>query len=527
MKPKLPNSAKRSEASHVIARRVSGMPRNLAYAPTNGSAKLEEGAQGLGLPLKLTDHSGRTRRGRVILLPRSGDAAANLQPASGEEFRILILAEPPEDPLVPPEGVVICAPARPLAGKVSPRPPTSKRARLSALPLTSLDLEALRQGHLFTRAPLQVTAEELFAGGRARLAILARDLLLSQALSECLNAIAIALAAPGPARPVEIERLQELRGLLEVSGGGHFPREAAEAEAAIANVTELTSTAGPEELLACAERLYPNKQALMEDIYLLRSLQQSPEEAAELLALRRFLSGAPVPAEWEELAADRALLTGELTFAALAAEPQRFPFARAALERFRCRYIKAYREQHTRYWGEMANLHAALSEERAHAEALRRLNTLTDLGPPMGSGAIAMFEELLAETSGCPSSAGAEDAAAAEGGCPACRLSLDQAPPTGRVEQVIARIERASDKQVARLTSHAARLIVRGRCDGRLPQLLPLLQGKCAGLLDILDGEVLAYLRTVLSTETGPLPEAGALGAPPPEAGDDLSPAPS
>src|SRR3990172_6305875 len=95
------------------------MQRNLAYAPTNGSAKLEEGAQGLGLPLKLTDHSGRTRRGRVILLPRSGDAAANLQPASGEEFRILILAEPPEDPLVPPEGVVICAPARPLAGKVS------------------------------------------------------------------------------------------------------------------------------------------------------------------------------------------------------------------------------------------------------------------------------------------------------------------------------------------------------------------------------------------------------------------------
>jgi hypothetical protein len=54
-----------------------------------------------------------------------------------------------------------------------------------------------------------------------------------------------------------------------------------------------------------------------------------------------------------------------------------------------------------------------------------------------------------------------------------------------------------------------------------------LLQGKCAGLLDILDGEVLTYLRTVLSTETGPLQEAGVPGAPPPEAGDDLSPASS
>jgi hypothetical protein len=214
-----------------------------------------------------------------------------------------------------------------------------------------------------------------------------------------------------------------------------------------------------------------------------------------------------VPAAWEELAANRSLLAEELTFVALATEPQRFPLARAALERFRRRYICAYGEHHTGHWAEMARLHAALLEEHAHAEALRSLNTLAELGPPMGAGAIAALDELLAETPGCPLGAGVGDVTAAEGRCPACHLALGQTPPTQHVREVIALIERACDKQVARLTSQAAHLIIRGRGDSRLQQLLSLLQGKGAGLCDVMDGEVLGYLRSVLSTqESAPAP---------------------
>jgi len=500
------------------------MPRSLTDATVPEPASQEETAHLASLSLKLADHSGRTRRGRAIFLPKFGDAADNLHPVDGEEFRILILAEPPEGPLVPPEGVVVIAPARPLSGARAPQRRTSKPARHPALSLTADGLELLRQGRLFARAPLQVTAEEIFAGGRARLALLARDLLVSQALSGYLNAIAIALGAPGPAKPATSERLGELRGLLEASGSLHFGREAAEADTAITNVMELTSTAGPQELLACAERLYLNKQALMEDIYLLRSLQQSPAEAGELLALRRFLSGAQVPAEWEELAADRSLLAEEITFVALATEPQRFPLARAALERFRRRYVVAYREHHTRHWAEMARLHAALLDEHAHAEALRRMNTLAELGPPMGVGALAAIEDLLAETSGCPLSAGVEDVAVAEGGCPNCRLSLDQSPPAQSVKEVIARIERACDKQVTRLSSHIVHLIIRGHGDARLQQLLTVLQAsQLSSLRDVMDDEVLSYLRAALSTEAGAPPAVETFSAPQPEALDDFA----
>jgi len=188
------------------------------------------------IPLKLADRSGRRRQGRAILLTKFGDAADTLHPADGEEFLILILAEPPEGPLVPPEGVVVSAPALPLSSARAPQRRTPKRARHPALSLTADGLEALRRGRLFSRAPLQVTAEEIFAGGRARLALLARELLVSQALSGYLDAIAIALGAPGPAKPATSERLEELRGLLEVSRSIHFDQGAAEAGAAITNL---------------------------------------------------------------------------------------------------------------------------------------------------------------------------------------------------------------------------------------------------------------------------------------------------
>src|SRR3972149_9112408 len=174
------------------------------------SAKREEAAHLVGLPLKLADHAGRAPRGRAIFLPKLGDAADNLHLVDGEEFRILILAEPPEGPLVPAEGIVVSAPARPLSSARAPQWRTSKPARHAALPLTSDDLELLRPGRLFASAPLQVTAEHVFAGGRARLALLARDLLVSQAMSDYPNPIAITLGAPETAQPATSERLEEL-----------------------------------------------------------------------------------------------------------------------------------------------------------------------------------------------------------------------------------------------------------------------------------------------------------------------------
>src|SRR3970040_377065 len=121
---------------------MSVVSRSSTHTAAPESTKREEAAHVVGLPLKLADHSGRTRRGRAIFLPKFGDAADNLHPIDGEEFRILILAEPPEGPLVPPEGIVVIAPARPLSGARAPQRRTSKATDHAGLPITSDGREA-------------------------------------------------------------------------------------------------------------------------------------------------------------------------------------------------------------------------------------------------------------------------------------------------------------------------------------------------------------------------------------------------
>jgi hypothetical protein len=411
----------------------------------------------MDLPLDLTDHAGRKRQGRAVLLRRWPAGPAGKRAAKGEDFRIILLSEPPRGLVSPAEGVVVSAPARRLTSAID----AAKKAAVtytagaqSGLTLSPQDAELLRQGRLFAAAPLQVTPEEIFVAGKARLDLLARDLLLSTALAEYLSPIAVALSAPAAAKPAGLARLKDLKGLLRAVGNGSAD-EAPEARDAVARLSRLASCADREQSLACAEQVYPDKRALMEDIYMLRAFRQDPQQANDLLSMQRFLQQAVVPAEEADLALDRSLAVEQLSFAILATEPQRFPPAKAMLHSFRRKYVSGYREHHTQYWAQMARLHARLREEQTLVEALHRLNTLAELGPPAGVGALAAYEQLAAETAGCPLISGVEEMMEVEVVCPACHLCMDQTAPVQRVEEIVQRIRRACDRQRARLSSSA------------------------------------------------------------------------
>ena len=65
--------------------------------------------------LSLTDYSGRKRQGRALLLSEWPSNSGSEHLAEGEDFRIVVLSEPPEGAISPEEGVVVVAPARRLA----------------------------------------------------------------------------------------------------------------------------------------------------------------------------------------------------------------------------------------------------------------------------------------------------------------------------------------------------------------------------------------------------------------------------
>ena len=373
--------------------------------------------------LSLTDYSGRKRQGRALLLSEWPSNPDGARLAEGEDFRIVVLSEPLAGAISPEEGVVVVAPAHRLASTtVTAKEPTAtcSTAEQTDLALSARNIELLRQGSLLAATPLQLTAEDVFAGGKARLALLACDLLLSIAAAEYLSPIAMALTAPDAPKPITQERLEELKQLVSAVSDNGIGDGDSELKKALDHLSELACAAATEQFLASAERIYPNKRALMEEVYMLRALRESPQEASVLISMRRFLQQAVLPVDETELSMDRTVVLEQLTFATLAVEPQRYPAAKAMTDSFRGRYVSRYREHHARYWADMARLHTRLREAQPHTDALRRMNTLTELGLPTGVGDLAECEELVTLTAGCTLVGGLEEMLETEAVCPDC-----------------------------------------------------------------------------------------------------------
>jgi len=147
----------------------------------------------------------------------------------------------------------------------------------------------------------------------------------------------------------------------------------------------------------------------------------------------------------------------------------------------------------------MGKLRAVLLAARAQVEALRKLNSLTELGPPVGEAATAAYEQLLEEAAGCPLAEDATGELDSSAVCPACGLLLDQQPPRELVADALDRIARAIQRQMALLSGVAVRQVLERSGDARVERFLKVVQAaQLASLVEILDDELVGYLRRFL-----------------------------
>ncbi len=422
-------------------------------------------------------------------------------PAPGEDFRIIIALAPVDGLPQPPRGTAVCAPAAPLGVGTTGEgvPAYATKGRRSALVLSPTDIDLLARGRLLSALELERQAHEIFVDREARLDQLARNLLACEALADYLEPLAVALAAPDtPAAALPAERRAQLAGLVRSFAIPQSER-GQEADRTLARLSELVEACNAEEFLARARDLYPQQQALLEDVYLVRALSERPAEALELISMRRYLSEALVPPSDTELALDRAIVQEQLHFAALVAEPKRLSAARAALEHFQARYRERYVEHHRSYWSAMARIHARLSQAQSQTQALTRLNSLIELGPPAGEGALVAYQQMLEQTSSCPLILGIEEELPSSPVCPACHLRLDQEPPAEHADEILRRLERAINRHLIRLSSAAVAQVLRHSGDPRVEKFLQVVQAsQIASLPEVLDDELTGYVRRFL-----------------------------
>jgi hypothetical protein len=456
-----------------------------------------------------------SHRGSVVVRACWTPELGCLDEGSGEEFRIVVLREPLAQGAPTPEcGVAVCAPdvatrpaarVRETAVAYRTRPSEGhSEGKEPELALAPEHAAALSRGQLVACPSLDVSTRDVFPPKEPspRLIFLAEALLAQRFAEPYLRVLAAALTAP--ASPPRCERaglLAALDGLLRDARGksGDSRRLPPTVAQALESLGRLAGTASLAEVVETARRLYPQPSGLGEDVFLCRALVERPREAKELIRLRTFLAEAVVPDNRPELALDHTLTQEQLSFAALVAEGHRWSGMHADFDRFRGRYRLAYLEHHRQYWREALRLHAQLMDFAPKTYALRRLNTLTELGPPMGEEAIARYEELPGRIGACTLALRQELELSQEARCPACGIALGQEPPWQDAEEVQHLLEKALNQQLRRLSSKAVRRVLLQSGEARVQEFLQVIQAsQTQSLAHILDDEMLGFLRRFL-----------------------------
>lgn len=495
-------------------------PSSSAPGRTAGEPAPQPASHAEGFALSITDAQGAAHRGSIVVPSSWAADLGRLGESADEEFRIVLLAEPLSQATPSLDcGVVICAP------DVATRPGSSVREAAIAyragpteaalqdpepeLVLTLDHAAALSRGRLTASPALDLDARDVFSSEEPSppLISLAQALLAQRSAQPYLRVLAAALTAP--ASPPRCDRpgllaaleclLRDARGKPSDAQGQPPPVAQATPVWALDSLDQIARAATLTELAETARRLYPEPSGLGEDVFLGRALIERPREARELARLRIFLAEAIVPETKPELAVDRTLAQEQLSFAVLVAEGHRWPGMRAAFDRFRDRYRAAYLEHHRQYWREALSLHGQLMDFAPKVFALRRLNTLTELGPPMGEKAIARYGELPARIGTCQLALRQKLELGQRARCPACGIALGQELPWQEAEDVQHGLERALSQQLQRLSSKAVRRVLLQSGEARVQEFIQVAQAsQVQSLALILDDELLGFLRRFL-----------------------------
>ncbi len=436
--------------------------------------------------LAISDILGNERKGRVVASPRWRDELGSLE--EGEDFRIVILEELPEEEPRLSGPVAVCAPFSLTGARLSQMGPAW---------LVSASPHMQRRARILAPYPLPKGGQHTPSDGVLNLEALAKALVLAWDHRRWWQAAAQSLHAPHPppsVEPMEVHR--QLQALVEKAQASLPPQGPEELAMALARLRSWLKCQGEEEVVKEAAKTFGTAAALAADIYAARALAQSPEEALAVAEARRFLAEAAAPQH--ELELDRALAREQMSYVVVAVEPHRLSVGKAALEHFRARYRPAYEAHHRRYWSAVGQLRERLLKAGPKAQALRRLDALRELGPPVGAAALARYHALLRYLDPCT-----EEGAVLPGPmaarCPQCHLELGALPPVQEVEETLGALDQALGEQMARLAKALASVAISQTYDPALDRLLKVVQAsQLTTLAQLLDDRLAAFLRCFL-----------------------------
>ncbi|GEM_PF-700961 len=253
------------------------------------------------------------------------------------------------------------------------------------------------------------------------------------------------------------------------------------------------------DVYTVAQDIYTSSQSLADDLSLCRRLSGLREITPELLGVKSYLDKVVLRRSDEELAMDRVSILGQLNMGNVLSNLHLWPSVRAMFDWFRSRYRRIYLAHHQEYHHQMASLRARLEKAELEVNCLKRLNSIVELGEPLGTELFSEYARLLEEVKPCSLWDGGEVSLEPEPTCASCRLVLTQEPPTREVDHFFSRLERALKQQQRRLSSEAIRQILAQGGWERVDQFIKIVQASdLSPLVNVMDDEMVGFIRRLL-----------------------------
>lgn len=511
----------------------------------------KEGEPYFSLPLLLEDfplgqpqrwrgsHRGREYVGEVILTDKWSPAFGQ-RLGKRTSFRIVIFTQPQELPpgaLKDPR-IVVCVPSRPTP-KVTRltqeyRSIAEERARYETRPMAQPEetLHSLSLRERETKERLVEEERNIYATGviytqqerhldiRGVFTSLALDDILQNLMTFIFNNASLPYAqlVAKEFKPITdikeileqesllLERLHELQEQLKdaeenlrfLSDSLERP-PGMETQEALRKLSNICQAKDLLDFYAIAQRQWADPADLARALSMYQGLQQLRVLAPEIVATKAYLERAEPGQKDDELALDRISVLEQLNIASLSLNPQLWESIHSLFNWFKSRYSAAYVAHHSSYHGIASDLSMRLHNAALKVEALRRFNSIIELGKPVADALATRYNELLVVSKPCPVEELGEEVIGTEPLCPSCELRLTSHPPMKEVETFLNHLESALLAQCRRLSSETVRRILAKQGDKRLNKFLKIVQASdISSLVNTLDDDLVSFLRRFL-----------------------------
>ena len=247
--------------------------------------------------------------------------------------------------------------------------------------------------------------------------------------------------------------------------------------------------------------VYSDYRRLEADRSVLGQMAELGRSTEDILRAQEYLEGSTMPSDrYPSLSVDRQALQAALSPVSLMESRGRSWDALAQdVSRFKSRFAAVYRTHHEIVHQELPLYRRELEASQRKLAALALLNTLQELGDPLGEGLDAALLELGPGPDSCTVLA-ADLRLESTPWCDACRLTLDQSLMTAQLARLVATIDvdlGAKNRQVSNLLVER---IIEGQADERLENFLMIVQASdLSALSNTLTPDLVTFIRGVLS----------------------------